>query len=278
MPGGVFQTDRAIFDNPIWKNPAKFRLFFYIYGNAVFSKDGLDIGGIHLGRGQLLKSYRNLSDELEYLENHSLKRYSISHIKKMIDELVDEKKIQMEISPLGTVFTVLNYEQYQGFERFEKDNREHCENTERTLKERRKNNNNKDNKDNNENNKERKSKERKNNIAKKYYGEKVKMYEEEFFKLESRIGKDALEALILKMELYLKASGKSYKCYYSALCQWIIRDADRSNNSTKRAEYPGNKILMLMPDGAIEKKEKEMGKSYVGVGKTQKGESVWKEL
>lgn len=154
MPEGSFQTDRVIFDNPIWKNPAKFRLFFYIYGNAVFSKDGVDIAGIHLDRGQLLKSYRNLSDELEYLENHSLKRYSISHIKKMIDELIEEKRLQMEISPLGTVFTVLNYEQYQGFERFEKDNREHSENTERTERERSENNNKNDKNDKNVSKKE----------------------------------------------------------------------------------------------------------------------------
>ena len=120
MPEGVFQTDRVIFDNPIWKNPAKFRLFFYIYGNAIFSKEGVDIGGIHLSRGQLLKSYRKLSDDLEYLENHSLKKYSISHIKKLIDELVKEERLKMEVSRLGTLFTVLNYEQYQGFERFEK--------------------------------------------------------------------------------------------------------------------------------------------------------------
>lgn len=147
MPGGVFQTDRVIFDNSIWKNPAKFRLFFYIYGNAIFSKEGVDIGGIHLSRGQLLKSYRKLSDELEYIENHSLKKYSISHIKKLIGELVEEKRLKMEVSPLGTVFTVLNYEQYQGFERFEKDNRERSENTARTLRERSENNNKNDKKD-----------------------------------------------------------------------------------------------------------------------------------
>src|SRR5665648_515442 len=124
MPEGVFQTDRVIFNNPIWKNPAKFRLFFYIYGNAIFSKEGFDIGGIHLSRGQLLKSYRKLSDELEYIENHSLKKYSISHIKKLVDELIKEKRLEMEVSQLGTVFTVLNYGQYQGFVRFEKDSRE----------------------------------------------------------------------------------------------------------------------------------------------------------
>lgn len=120
MTEGVFQTDRAIFDNPIWKNPAKFRLFFYIYGNAIFAKDGISIAGIHLTRGQLLKSYRALADDLEYLENHSLKKYSISHIKKLIGELVLEKRLEVEVVQLGTVFTVLNYEQYQGFERFEK--------------------------------------------------------------------------------------------------------------------------------------------------------------
>lgn len=120
MSEGVFQTDRAIFNNPIWKCPAKFRLFFLIYGNAVFLPEGVIKGNIYIGRGQFLRSYRNLAEDLEYFENRSLKKYSISYIKKLIDELVKEKRLELEDTELGTLFTVLNYEQYQGFERFEK--------------------------------------------------------------------------------------------------------------------------------------------------------------
>ncbi|UWG96813.1 hypothetical protein LPY66_18340 [Dehalobacter sp. DCM] len=141
MAEGVFQTDRLIFHNQIWKHPAKFRLFFYIYGNAVFAKDGIDIEEIHVGRGQFLRSYRNLIDDLEYLKNRSVKRYSISYVKKLIDELTKEKRIEIESTRLGTLFTVLNYEEYQGFERFEKDNQERHKNRVRTEREQSENNN-----------------------------------------------------------------------------------------------------------------------------------------
>jgi len=138
---GVFQTDRAIFLNQIWKNPAKFRLFFFLYGNAIFADAGTETGGIHVAKGQYLRSYRNLCDDLEYLENHSLKKYSLSHIKKMVDELVLEKRLSVKSTELGTLFTVLNYEQYQGFERFKKDNTEQRKNGARTERERSENNN-----------------------------------------------------------------------------------------------------------------------------------------
>jgi hypothetical protein len=150
MAEGAFQTDRKIFNNPIWKNVAKFRLFFFIYGNAVFAEEGKNVGGIHVVRGQFLRSYRNLAEDLEYLENNSIKRYSVSHIKKLIDELVSEQRLLTEPTELGTLFTVLNYEHYQGFERFKKDGREQRENSVRTAREQRENNNKNVKNDNNE--------------------------------------------------------------------------------------------------------------------------------
>ncbi|MGE5631347.1 MAG: hypothetical protein ACM3TR_09660 [Caulobacteraceae bacterium] len=152
MPDGVFQTDRAIFGNRIWKHPLKFRLFFFIYGNAVYSETGVDIGDIHVSRGQFLRSFRNLQEDLEYIENNAVKRPSLSQIKKHVDELIEEKRVTIQSTTLGTLFTVLNYEQYQGFERFNEDNLERRKNGERTEKERSPNNNKKDNKDNKDKN------------------------------------------------------------------------------------------------------------------------------
>ena len=65
MSKGAFQTSREIFANPIWQDIPKFRIFFYIYGNAVFSKDGALVGGMELKRGQFLRPYRNLREDLE---------------------------------------------------------------------------------------------------------------------------------------------------------------------------------------------------------------------
>ena len=229
MPEGVFQTDRIIFDSPIWENPAKFRLFFYIYGNAIFSKEGVDIGGIHLSRGQLLKSYRKLSDELEYIENHSLKKYSISHIKKLIGELVKEKRLEMEVSQLGTLFTVLNYEQYQGFERFEKDNREQSENTTRTLRERNENNNKNDKND--------------KNVKKDIYGEKVHLSESEYAKLIVQHGETETNQMISILDnWYLTKGNKPNKSDYHTMVGvgWVLKrfkeDQQRRGNKD-----PGDK-------------------------------------
>lgn len=140
--GGAFQTSREIFNNPIWQDVIKFRLFFYIVGNAVFSEEGVKQGNILIKRGQYLRSYRNLAADLEYLENRSLKRYSISVIKKKIDQLVMEKRLKVEETELGTLFTVVNYAVYQSFDHYKTHNREQSENGARTVREQSENNNN----------------------------------------------------------------------------------------------------------------------------------------
>ena len=132
MAEGVFLTDRGIFNNRIWQNILKFRLFFFIYGNAVFLDEGVYVGEVHVKRGQLLRSYRNLQSDLEYMENNAIKRYSLSMIKKAVDELVEEGRIKTEETKHGTLFTVINYEQYQGFDRFDKQSIEQRKNRERT--------------------------------------------------------------------------------------------------------------------------------------------------
>lgn len=146
---GAFQTSREIFENPIWNDIPKFRIFFYIYGNAVFSKEGTTVAGMHLKRGQFLRSYRNLRDDLEYVENRSVKQYSLSVIKRKVDSLVKENRLKIEETELGTLFTVINYEQYQGFEHYKNSNLERSENALGTGMERSENNNKNVNKDNN---------------------------------------------------------------------------------------------------------------------------------
>lgn len=141
MKGGAFQVSREIFDNPIWNDVAKFRIFFYIFGNAVFSEDGTNVAGIHLKQGQFLRSYRKLSDDLQYVENRQIKEYSISHIKKKVDQLVKENRLKTEDTELGTLFTVVNYALYQGLDNYKISNRERSENSMRTARERSENNN-----------------------------------------------------------------------------------------------------------------------------------------
>lgn len=138
---GAFQTSREIFENPIWTDIPKFRIFFYIYGNAVFAKEGTTVAGMHLKRGQFLRSYRNLREDLAYIENRSVKKYSLSVIKNKIDQLVKENRLKIESAELGTLFTVVNYEEYQRLDNYKKQNLERSENGERTQSERSENNN-----------------------------------------------------------------------------------------------------------------------------------------
>lgn len=141
MAKGAFQTSREIFENPIWTDVVKFRLFFYIYGNAVFAKDGTMVANIHLKRGQFLRSYRNLANDLSYMEKRSFKNYSISTIKAKVEQLVKENRIEIEPTDYGTLFTVVNYDEYQGFERYSNLSSEQQPNGARTATERQPNNN-----------------------------------------------------------------------------------------------------------------------------------------
>src|SRR5690554_5644751 len=121
---GAFLISREIFDNPIWTDVVKFRIFFFIVGNAVFSEEGVNIGGIHVGRGQFLRSYRNLADDLQYIENRKIKKYSVSSISRKVDALVKENRLEIEHTELGTLFTVVNYELYQGLSNYRNSNLE----------------------------------------------------------------------------------------------------------------------------------------------------------
>jgi hypothetical protein len=133
--GGAFQASRDIFSHPIWQDIPKFRIFFYIVGNAVFSKEGYRVDQVKVGRGQYLRSYRNLRDDLEYIENRSIKKYSLSLIDRKIKQLVKEERLKIESTELGTLFTVVNYAVYQGLDNYKKTN----ENGERTQREQKQN-------------------------------------------------------------------------------------------------------------------------------------------
>lgn len=147
---GAFLMSRDIFGHEIWTDVAKFRLFFYIVGNAVWSEEGVKKGGIQVGRGQFLRSYRNIREDLVYYDNNAEKKYSLSLIKKKIDDLIQEDMLKVEETKLGTLFTVVNYQKYQAFDHYKTESSEHHENTMRTQREQRENNKNKDIKDNKE--------------------------------------------------------------------------------------------------------------------------------
>lgn len=159
MINGDFRTTRHIFCNSLWKHVLEFRLFFLIYGNAVWCEGGIKYGNITVKRGQLLRSYRNLQNDLEYIENNTIKKPSLSQIKRAADNLVEQNRLTVEQTELGTLFEVVNYDKYQPL-RTEmehpkqpdtKGTKEPPTPTDGTRLERQRNNNKKDNKDKNNN-------------------------------------------------------------------------------------------------------------------------------
>ena len=112
-----FKIYRQIFESDIWLNPMELRLFIYLIGKARHSKKPntkYKNKGIVIRRGQYLRSYRKLQEDLEYMENNAVKQYSLSKIKRTIDNLEKEDRIKTEKTQLGTLFTVVNYCRYQG--------------------------------------------------------------------------------------------------------------------------------------------------------------------
>lgn len=119
---GAFQVSREIFANEIWSDVVKFRIFLYILGNAVFSQEGVKQAGIHIERGQFLRSIRNLQDDLSYREGrgNALKKPPLETIRRKIKSLENEGRITTKSTEYGTLFTVVNYAKYQGFDHYQK--------------------------------------------------------------------------------------------------------------------------------------------------------------
>ncbi|WP_200411945.1 hypothetical protein [Virgibacillus salexigens] len=143
MTKGAFQVSREIFENEIWSDVVKFRIFFYILGKAVFSQDGIEQAGIHLERGQYLRSLRNLQDDLSYREGrgNAVKKYPLTTIQRKIKSLEKEERITTKSTEYGTLFTVVNYALYQGLDNYKKDSVEQRRNSDGTATEQQRNNN-----------------------------------------------------------------------------------------------------------------------------------------
>lgn len=151
--GGVFQVDREIFDHNIWEDVVKFRIFFYILGQAIFAEEGVTIAGIKVERGQYLRSLRKLQEDLAYKEGRggAIKTYPLTTLQNKIKTLTKDGQITIKSTESGTLFTVVNYALYQGFERFKKVEVEQLSNSNRTAIEQSPNNNKKVNKDKKDN-------------------------------------------------------------------------------------------------------------------------------
>lgn len=109
---GWFKLHRELFDSDIWHDANTFRLFVYLIAQASH-QDGIKTKGRTLKRGQYIRSYRKLADDLAYKEGRGYKTLSLSTIKKCVNKLIEAERVNVEETELGTLFTILNYAKYQ---------------------------------------------------------------------------------------------------------------------------------------------------------------------
>jgi len=92
------------------------RLFIYLIGQARYSEEPYkqyERYDITINRGEYLRSYRNLADDLKYYHNNQIKKPSVTKIKRTVDKLEDQGRIETRKTRLGTVFRIVNYMEYQ---------------------------------------------------------------------------------------------------------------------------------------------------------------------
>ncbi|MCM3404936.1 DnaD domain protein [Cytobacillus oceanisediminis] len=112
---GWIKLHRKILDNEIWHDVTTFRLFTLLLLQAVH-KDGVKVKGIELKRGQYLRSYSKLAEDLEYKEKRGYKKVSKSTVLRSVKKLVEEGMVAVSETDYGTLFTILKYHEYQGFD------------------------------------------------------------------------------------------------------------------------------------------------------------------
>jgi len=96
IPGGSFLVARSIFKSAIWTRPPQYtRLFLWLIGRAAF-QEGQTVLGHTLERGQLITTYRKISDGLAYRKNKRLFRPSQKEIRSMLAWLETEGMVAVK--------------------------------------------------------------------------------------------------------------------------------------------------------------------------------------
>lgn len=154
MEKGWISLHRKILESDLWNDPMTFRLFIYLILNATH-KDGVKVHGVELKKGQFIRSYRKLAEDLSYKEGRGLKKPSISTIRRCVQKLNKSNRVSFRETEVGTLFEVVNYALYQDFEGLGDVNpelkAERTQNEPRTKAERTQNKNNNGNNGNNGN-------------------------------------------------------------------------------------------------------------------------------
>jgi hypothetical protein len=109
---GWVKLNRDVIEVDLWKEVVPFRLYLLLLTQAT-REEGRMVSGIPLKRGQYIRAYSKLVEDLGYREGRGEKQYSKSTIKRSVDKLVKKGLLTVEETKMGTLFTLLGSEEIQ---------------------------------------------------------------------------------------------------------------------------------------------------------------------
>jgi hypothetical protein len=212
IKGGYYIKARCIQESDIAHCPPHFReIWDWLLMQANHKKKE---NGQRLDRGQVLTSYKAISDGLSWKVGYRIERYKKHEIQSAMKWLMKHTMVATTKTTRGMVVTILNYDKYQDQKNYETYNGNHNEHT-MNLHDRQE------------------CKERKNNIYAKdafKFQKKVPIPKDIFLteKMEEYAAKKRWR-LDPKTEFerfvsYHKAKGTKFQDWYAAFQKWIQND------------------------------------------------------
>jgi len=183
--------------------------------NKVPFKDGKVV---EVGKGEKITSYRQIANGVGYYERGIWREPNVKTIRDILEWLRNEQMIDIESNSQYTRIKVLNWGIYQAPD-------QDVSNSQETVS--------KQSLDTNKNDKN----------DKKYYGEFVRLTDEEHQKLTERLGQALTADYIERLNNYIGSKGTKYKSHYHTILTWV------RNDEKKQAEPPTRKRQLYMPEG-----------------------------
>jgi len=109
--GGFFPLYRKLMDSDIWhRDDFQLKLWIYLLLNARY-KD-TEIRGITVKRGQYLRSYAKMADDLKLIHGRGFKARNPEGVRYGCDAMAKAGMITVEGNLFGVLITIVNYDTY----------------------------------------------------------------------------------------------------------------------------------------------------------------------
>ncbi|WP_430742662.1 hypothetical protein [Bacillus atrophaeus] len=112
---GWVRLYKSIVDHEIFTDNVGFRLFTFLMAKAAY-QDGMKINDYELKKGQYIRSYSKLCDDLAIKKGRGLTKFTRAAIKAAAERLQAKGMITAEETEYGMLWTILNYSKFQGSE------------------------------------------------------------------------------------------------------------------------------------------------------------------